>query len=105
MGIVAEMGRKEKGEWGVKGGCYSEAMYTLFYRPTCPYCHKVLNAGESLGVEFDLRNIAEEDHRAELVARGGKQQVPFLVDEQKGVEMYESDDIVEYLERAVATAA
>ncbi|GEM_PF-2836265 len=34
---------------------------------------------------------------AELIAKGDKRQVPYLVDSDHGVEMYESDDIVEYL--------
>jgi len=29
---------------------------------------------------------------------GGEDQIPYLVDTQRGVTMYESDDIVEYLE-------
>ena len=32
----------------------------------------------------------------ELVEMGGKQQVPFLVDEEQGIFMYESDDIISY---------
>jgi glutathione S-transferase len=32
----------------------------------------------------------------ELVRLGGKQQVPFLVDEEAGVNMYESSDIIAY---------
>ena len=34
----------------------------------------------------------------ELMEKGGKRQVPFLVDEENGVSMYESDDICRYLE-------
>ncbi len=82
--------------------CYNAHMYTLFYRPTCPYCRKVLAAAQELGIVFDLRDIGEEVYRAELVERGGKQQVPYLVDREKGVEMYESDDIVEHLKNAKA---
>jgi glutathione S-transferase len=37
--------------------------------------------------------------RAELRERGGKVQVPFLVDPNTGRELYESDDIVAYLEK------
>ena len=35
--------------------------------------------------------------RDELRKRGGKVMVPFFVDPNKGVQMYESDDIVDYL--------
>lgn len=73
-------------------------MLILYYRPTCPYCQKVLREAQRLGtVTFELRDIAQSGHAAALRERGGKQQVPYLVDEERCVEMYESDDIVEYL--------
>ena len=31
------------------------------------------------------------------MAAGGKRQTPFLVDEERQITMYESDDIIEYL--------
>ena len=72
-------------------------MKILYVKDGCPYCAKVLVAGSSLGMEFTLKNIADEGVADELVARGGKRMVPYLVDEETGVEMYESDDIVDYL--------
>ena len=72
-------------------------MLTLYVKTGCPYCAKVLQAGEELGIEFSLRNIAEDGARAMLAARGGKVQVPYLVDEERGKELYESDAIVAYL--------
>ena len=35
--------------------------------------------------------------REKMVAMGGKEMVPFLYDPEKKVQMYESDDIIEYL--------
>lgn len=72
-------------------------MPTLYIRPGCPYCAKVLRAGQELGIAFDLRTIDNPEVAAELVARGGKQQVPYLVDDAHGVEMYESEDIIAHL--------
>jgi glutathione S-transferase len=40
---------------------------------------------------------ADEGLRTELVTKGGKKQVPFLEDTERGVSMYESSDIVSYL--------
>lgn len=40
--------------------------------------------------------------RDELLAKGGKLQVPFLVDEAHGVAMYESLDIIGYLQKTYA---
>lgn len=69
----------------------------LYYKPTCPYCVKVLNyMGENNIETIELLNVDEIDGlRAELNERGGKTQVPAL--DIDGKIMYESDDIVAYL--------
>jgi glutathione S-transferase len=73
-------------------------MLTLYYRPSCPYCKKVLAAADELKVTFELKDVsAEESSATELVALGGKYQVPFLVDEARGEMLYESDDIITYM--------
>lgn len=76
-------------------------MLTLYIKADgsseCPFCHKVLATGEELGISFEQKNIADKAVEAELVARGGKRQVPYLVDSERGVEMYESVDIDAYL--------
>lgn len=72
-------------------------MLTLYVKTGCPYCAKVLRAGEEMKIDFTLKNIADEGVADELIARGGKRQMPYLVDEENGTEMYESDDIIEYL--------
>ena len=77
-------------------------MLTLYVKTGCPFCHKVLDAGAALDISFDEKNIADDAVAAELVARGGKRQVPYLVDSERGVEMYESDDIVAYLRERYA---
>ena len=73
-------------------------MLTLYYKPTCPFSQRVLGEAEDLGVKFNLKDISADDSLAqELIDRGGKRQVPYLVDEEKKKEMYESGDIIEYL--------
>jgi glutathione S-transferase len=53
---------------------------------------------DNLKVTLDLRNVSEDaDAAAELVAKGGKSQVPFLVDSVRDISMYESSDIIDYL--------
>lgn len=78
------------------------SMLTLYVKTGCPYCAKVLAAGAELGLEFTLKNVSDEAVNAELIARGGKRQMPYLVDEDAGVEMYESEDIVAYLRNMAA---
>lgn len=72
-------------------------MLTLYRRTNCPYCLKVLEVAKELGVSFEEKFIDDPAVAAELVLRGGKRQVPYLVDSERGAEMYESDDIIEYL--------
>jgi len=80
-------------------------MLTLYVETGCPFCERVLDTGVELGIDFELKNIAESGVIEELVERGGKQQVPFLVDDENDVEMYESDDIITYLEDHYPAAA
>jgi len=72
----------------------------LYVKTGCPWCIKVLDYAKDNGIEFtELRNIATPGVSEELIARGGKRQVPYLVDEKSGTEMYESADIIEYLKK------
>lgn len=73
-------------------------MLTLYYKPTCPFCQRVLEMAENLKVDFDLQDISDDDATREaLIAHGGKQQVPYLVDTEREVAMYESSDIIDYI--------
>lgn len=75
-------------------------MPTLYVKTGCPFCAKVRSFAVMNGITFDERNIGEENYRDELLARGGKVQVPYLVDGD--VSMYESDDIVAYLQNKIS---
>lgn len=68
----------------------------LYYRPTCPYCKKVLKFLEEIDLEIPLKNI-EDNSKAkdELLHLGGKAQVPCLFID--GKPLYESDDIIDWL--------
>lgn len=53
---------------------------------------------ENLNVELDLKDVSEDEAaKTELIEKGGKQQVPFLVDSERDVSMYESSDIIDYM--------
>jgi len=73
-------------------------MLTLYYKPTCPFCRRVLAVIDRLDVPVELRDVTESAVEAELVAIGGKEIVPYLIDTDKAVEMYESDEIVNHLQ-------
>jgi glutaredoxin len=77
-------------------GPVQEKELVLYYKPTCPFCKKVLAFMEEDGIDLPLRDIvADEDARQTLVEAGGKQQVPCLF--IGGEPLYESDDIIQYL--------
>jgi glutathione S-transferase len=65
-----------------------------------PYCRIVRETLCRLEVPFLLHNVARGSrHREAFVQRSGKMMVPFLVDPNTGKEMFESADIVRYLEQ------
>ena len=73
-------------------------MLTLYYKPACPFCERVLQMADNLKVNLSLKDISEDEMaKAELLEKGGKQQVPFLVDTERDVSMYESSDIIDYM--------
>ena len=78
-------------------------MLTLYIRPGCPYCERVLSEGKKLNLSFEVKDIYAPGVHEELMAKGGKRQMPFLVDTERNVSMYESEDIVAYLKEHYGT--
>jgi len=76
----------------------------LFYKETCPFCKKVISFLEEEDIdEVELKEINEDsDARRRLKEVGGKTQVPCLFID--GEPLYESDDIIEWLEENIACA-
>lgn len=69
----------------------------LYYSPTCPFCLKVLhhiNTNNIDGIELKDKS-ANSGFQAELIEVGGKSQVPCLIID--GKPLYESDDIIQWL--------
>jgi glutathione S-transferase len=72
---------------------------TLYNMEGSPYCRKVRETLSELDLDSIVRNLPKgSPKRAALIERGGKMLVPYLSDPNTGREMYESDDIVAYLE-------
>jgi len=70
----------------------------LYTKHTCPFCIRVIEFARRHGIALELRDIYKDQrYLEELLCRGGKRQIPFLLDEEAGVCMYESRDIVDYL--------
>lgn len=72
-------------------------MFKLYTYTACPYCEKVRVAFEEMNIDYEEVDAERGTPGSlELLELGGKQQVPFLVDEEQGIFMYESDDIISY---------
>ncbi len=66
-----------------------------------PYCRLVREALCELEISYVVHNVAKQsDARAQLVERAGTMQVPYLVDPNTQTAMFESADIVRYLNDA-----
>ena len=84
-------------------------MLELYQAEGCPYSEKARQRLSDLGVSYTIHNprthegetLNEQTHD-ELLALGGEDQIPFLVDHEREATIYESDDIVAYLDQHYA---
>ena len=74
-----------------------ENMLDLFILETCPYCKKVMSFLSDNNIQYNKVDIKNKQAEETLIQLGGKRQVPFIVDRDRNIQMYESDDIIEYL--------
>lgn len=73
----------------------------LYQFYACPFCIKTRRAIKRLNLPIEARNAQSGQYRAELLAGGGEVKVPCLkIESEEGVQwMYESTDIIQYLEK------
>lgn len=72
----------------------------LFSFESSPFCRIVREKLCSLELSYLLHNVGKgSPRRPAFVERSGKMQVPYLVDPNTGAAMFESEDIVAYLEK------
>ena len=76
-------------------------MIELYSLSGCPYCAKVEQKLDELGLEYERHDVPRLRSQRETVQDlSGQSGVPVLVDPEHDVTgMAESDDIVAYLER------
>ena len=78
-------------------------MVTLYQLEGCPYCEKVADRLDELGVDYDSVWVeALHSERNEVKGVSGQRGVPVLVDEDAGVTMAESERILEYVNASLA---
>ena len=69
----------------------------LYAYDGCPYCQRVYQTLDALGVEVEMRNtMMDRQHRADLVEATGRRTVPCLFID--GQPMHESREIVRWLQ-------
>lgn len=73
----------------------------LYEFEACPYCRLVRETLTELDLDALILPCPKGGHRFrdEAVRLGGKAQFPLLVDENTGVMLYESKDIIDYLRK------
>ena len=76
---------------------------TLYALDGCPYCEKVHDALEEHDVAYDTVWVEGlHSERDEVKRVSGQRAVPVLVDDEHGVTMNESENILTYVERTLA---
>jgi len=73
---------------------------TLYQFYPCPFCLKTRRAIKRLGLNIETKEASQEPARSELLSGGGQIKVPCLKISTKDEVswMYESNDIIAYLE-------
>lgn len=76
--------------------------YALYYFDSCPFCQRVLRVLPDLSFEVEKRNVRQHPHWSDQQeAATGRTMVPCLLitdDQGKETWMYESMDIIRYLQ-------
>ncbi|MFB6189949.1 MAG: glutathione S-transferase N-terminal domain-containing protein [Candidatus Nanohaloarchaea archaeon] len=74
-----------------------DQMLEVYQFEGCPFCSKVREKMNDLGLDFIARSV-DPDDRSRVEEVSGQTGVPVLKDPNRDVVMPESDDIIEYLE-------
>ncbi|WP_276260378.1 glutathione S-transferase N-terminal domain-containing protein [Haloglomus litoreum] len=115
--VVVTLGLTVQREFGLdpdEGGRPATADALVLYQAEdCPHCRKVRRLCTRNGISYTCHNprtagtmftdgtVTNRDRHTELEGYG-QDQVPLLVDRERGESLYESDDIVAYLEEHYA---
>eukprot|EP00249_Psilotum_nudum_P007459 c20573_g1_i1 orf=324-1349(-) len=77
-----------------------EKLIEIYEFEGCPFCRKVREIVSILDLDVLFYPCPKDGptFRPKAIQLGGKQQFPYMVDPNTGVAMYESDEIIKYLE-------
>jgi glutathione S-transferase len=99
LSMAASAVRGWSGSSIVRLGARPARPLVLFEKEPCPFSRLVREALSMLDLDAEMHPCprGELAHRAELVSRGGQEQIPFLIDPNTGEQLYEATHIVGYL--------
>ncbi len=80
----------------VDKACENLSIYQFY---ACPFCIKVRRSVHRLNLKINYINAANPQHKAVLATEGRKVQVPCLYIKDKNQYLYESNDIIDYLNK------
>jgi glutathione S-transferase len=108
-GVLTDASSVVSGLWRLGGGSRyrraraPEQLLELYSFEASPFCRIAREALTSLELPYHLYNVAAGSARREaFTARSGRMMVPWLADPNTGVEMFESAEIVAYLNETYA---
>jgi glutathione S-transferase len=82
------------------------AAITLYRLQACPFCERAVRKLNEYDLDYTSRFVEPLHSERNVVERiSGKRTVPAIVDENTGVTMSESANIVEYLEQTYGLGA
>ncbi|WP_291356964.1 MULTISPECIES: glutathione S-transferase N-terminal domain-containing protein [unclassified Acinetobacter] len=91
-----------EGGRGVSGTAFPqqpEKSLKLYEFEGSPFCRRVREVLTLLNLDYEVYPCPKggQKYRKIVKEKGGKKQLPFFIDENNGVQMYESQDIIHYL--------
>lgn len=105
LGPLTDLGSMVSGLWRMGAGSRAEPSRApwqpleLYSMEASPFCRIVREKLCSLQLPYLLHNVAQNSpSREAFVARSGKMMVPWLSDPNTGTELFESAEIIRYLE-------
>lgn len=107
LGLLNDVSAQLAGIWRPAFGIFyergrpPEKPLELWSFEASPYCRIVREKLCTLEIPYRLHNVAKgSPGRDAFLRRSGKMMVPFLVDDNTGVSMFESAEIVRYLDES-----
>jgi len=97
--FLASTLRAGSGMWATPVARQPEKLLELYEFEACPFCRKVREGLSIMDLDAMVYPCPKGGtrYRPEVIRRGGKSQFPYLVDPNTRREMYESQDILDYM--------